>query len=191
MNAISSIAAATSEFLRDPDSVGSVFPASSYMVRRTLAPIEWNDVDLMVEFGPGTGRFTFEALARMKPSARLLAIEPGEAFVDHLRSTSHDARLIVVKGEAQQVRDIMDSYGFAQASCILSGIPFSTIEPGDAITIAERSRQALGRDGMFVAYQMRRKIEHYLERRFKIARRGYALWNIPPCHLYWATPAKT
>jgi phospholipid N-methyltransferase len=190
MNAISSITAATREFVRDPDSVGSVFPATSYMVRRTLAPIEWNGVDLMVEFGPGTGRFTFEALARMKPSARLLAIEPGDAFVDHLRSTSHDTRLIVVKGEAQEVHQIMDNYGFDKANCILSGIPFSTIKPGDAVIIAERSRMALGRNGMFVAYQMRRKIEHYLEGRFKIARRGYAFWNIPPCHLYWARPAK-
>lgn len=186
---MSSFTAAALEFVRDPSAVGSAFPASNALVRRVLAPIDWSAVDLMVEFGPGTGRFTFAALERMKRGATLLAIEPGEAFVKHLRSQARDPRLVVVQDEAQALPEIMRSHGFAKAGCILSGLPFSTLEESDAAAIAEISRAGLQADGRFVAYQMRRDIERYLNGRFEIVRKGYVLWNIPPCHLYWARPS--
>lgn len=185
---MSSFTAAALEFVRDPSSVGSAFPATYAMVRRVLAHIDWSTVDLMVEFGPGTGRFTFAALERMKAGATLLAIEPGEAFVEHLRSENRDPRLVVVQSEAQELPEIMEDHGFVRADCILSGLPFSTLEESDATAIVEFSRASLGVDGSFVAYQMRREIEHYLRGRFQIVHKDYALWNIPPCHLYWAKP---
>lgn len=188
MKAISTIAAATREFVRDPESVGSAFPATGYMVRRALARIDWSRVDFLVEFGPGTGRFTRAALMRLKPDAKLLAIEPGEAFVDHLRRTCDDGRLIVVKGEAQDLPEIMRICGIGRADCILSGLPFSTLQASDALAIMEQSRTALSPEGVLVAYQMRRTIERYMRSKFHITHHGYALWNIPPCHLYWAKP---
>lgn len=188
MNAISALTAATREFFQNPDSVGSAFPATSHMVRRTLDPIDWSQIDVFVEFGPGTGRFTFEALARMKAGTKLLAIEPGVAFVEHLQTSVDDERLIVVRGAAQEIRDILKSHGVQQADCILSGLPFSTIDRADAMKIAEYSRLSLASNGLFVAYQMRRHIERYLLGRFEIERKGLALWNIPPCHIYWAKP---
>lgn len=185
---MSSFTAAVREFVRDPTAVGSAFPASNTMVRRVLAPIDWRTVDLMVEFGPGTGRFTFAALERLKPGATLIAIEPGDAFVEHLRSECGDPRLIVVQNEAQALPDILRSHGYGKVDCILSGLPFSTLAETDADTIAEISRGSLKPNGRFVAYQMRRDIERYLRGKFKVVRKGYAVWNIPPCHLYWARP---
>jgi len=45
--------------------VGSAFPASARMVRRMLAPLNWSNIEVLVEYGPGSGRFTFEMLRRM------------------------------------------------------------------------------------------------------------------------------
>lgn len=185
---MSSFTAAALEFVRNPSAVGSAFPASSAMVRRVLAPLDWSAIDVMVEFGPGTGRFTFAALERLKPAATLLAIEPGKAFVKHLRSRSRDGRLIVIQDEAQALPEIMHRHGLGSANCILSGLPFSTLARSDALAIAESSSTTLEPSGQFVAYQMRRDVELYLRDRFEIVRKRYALWNIPPCHLYWARP---
>lgn len=193
---MSSFTAAALEFVRNPSAVGSAFPASSAMVRRVLAPLDWSAIDVMVEFGPGTGRFTFAALERLKPAATLprchaatlLPIEPGKAFFEHLRSRSRDGRLIVIQDEAQALPEIMHRHGLGSANCILSGLPFSTLARSDALAIAESSSTTLEPSGQFVAYQMRRDIELYLRDRFEIVRKRYALWNIPPCHLYWARP---
>jgi len=189
MKAVSPVWAAIREFVRNPEAVGSAFPATSHMVKRILDPMDWGQIDLLVEFGPGTGRFTFDALARMRPDTKLLAIEPGEAFVKHLRSASHDPRLIVVQDEAQRLRDIMNSLGLEKADCILSGLPFSTLDPDDAAAILDGCWSVLDTKGSFVAYQMRRRIERYLKKRFEIKRRDRVIWNIPPCHIIWAGPA--
>jgi phospholipid N-methyltransferase len=180
---------AVGEFLRHPSMVGSAFPASKRMVRRMLAPLEWAAIDVLVEYGPGTGRFTFGALARMKSEAKLIAIETGEDFVDHLRSTSHDHRLAVVHGSADDVLDILADHGVAEADCILSGLPFSTLSPDEAERIVLASRTALRPSGTFAAYQMRSAIEPLLRRGFAELRKGFEWWNIPPCHLYWARRA--
>jgi phospholipid N-methyltransferase len=181
---------ALGEFLRHPSMVGSAFPASQRMVRRMLDPLAWRAIDVMVEYGPGTGRFTFDALARMNPNAKLIAIETGEEFVDYLRSRSHDNRLAVVHGSASDVLDILADHGAVGADCILSGLPFSTLSHEEAEHVVHASATALGRSGIFAAYQMRTAIEPLLHRRFTKLRKGYEWWNIPPCHLYWASAAR-
>lgn len=173
-------------FLRHPAMVGSAFPATRRMVRRMLAPVDWAAIDVLVEYGPGTGRFTLAALARMKPAARLLAIETGAEFVDHLRGATDDQRLVVVHGSASDVLTILADHGAMQADCILSGLPFSTLAREEAEHLMEVSRQALGRSGLFAAYQMRTAIEARLRESFATVSKAYEWWNIPPCHLYWA-----
>lgn len=173
------------EFLRAPAMVGSAFPASHRLVERTLAPLDWSQIRLFVEFGPGTGSFTRAALARLAPQARLVALETGRDFVRHLKRTIADPRLHVIEAPAQAVAEIMADYG--PADCILSGIPFSTLPADDRRRIARASREALSPEGVFVAYQMRKGVRRLLEERFSEIREDYEWRNVPPCHIYWAS----
>lgn len=175
------------EFVRHPSMVGSAFPASSRMVRRLLNPINWRAVDVLVEFGPGTGRFTAAALAKLKRSATLIAIETGEQFVEHLKTAFRDDdRVQVVHGSAQDVLEILASQRLGYADCIISGLPFSTLPEADAKGIVEAAARALEPTGILAAYQMRKTIEPLLRSRFANVTRDFEWWNIPPCHLYWA-----
>jgi len=126
---------AAAEFLRHPSMVGSGFPATAKMVRHVLAPLGLSQMCLVIEYGPGSGRFTFEMLRRMRPDARLLAIETGEAFVEKLREDCDDPRLIVVEGSARDVNRYRADHHLGSADCILSGLPFSTLDPEDARVI--------------------------------------------------------
>jgi phospholipid N-methyltransferase len=176
-----------SEFARHPGMVGSAFPASRRMVRRLLQPLDWAKIDVLVEFGPGTGRFTHKALVKMKRSATLLAIETGAEFAEHLRQTlGNDDRLRVVHGSAENVAQILAEHRLVHADCIVSGLPFSTIASDQAERIISESALVLRPDGVFAAYQMRSAIEAPLRRHFVKVATGYEWWNIPPCHLYWA-----
>lgn len=167
--------------------VGSAFPATKRMVRRLLRCIDWPVVDVLVEYGPGTGRFTATALAKLKRSGTLIAIEKGEDFVEHLRSSlGDDDRLSVVRGSAADVLPILKDHGLDHVDCIISGLPFSTLSAGDAEQIVSASGTALHPSGMFAAYQMRSAIEPLLHRHFRKIAQAYEWWNIPPCRLYWA-----
>lgn len=174
------------QFLKHPSMVGTACPASRHLVRQMLAPVAWERITTFVEYGPGTGRFTQAALARLPAHARLIAIDTNEAFAHHLRRHINDPRLRVVNGSAEDVRDILRRQGLATADCILSGIPFSSIPNDKAAHIMEASAAILGPEGRFLAYQMRTAIEDHMFRRFQVIEEGFSWRNIPPCHLYWA-----
>jgi phospholipid N-methyltransferase len=155
------------------------------MVRRMLDPIDWKTIKLLVEYGPGTGRFTKAALDRMSSGTYLIAIETGEEFVKQLKSID-DTRLRVVEGSATDVLQILTDHGLGQADCIISGVPFSTLAREEADHLVRLTRAVLSDTGIFAAYQMRTSIEPLLRKQFGKVSKSYEWWNIPPCHLYWA-----
>ncbi len=180
-----SLALTAKTFFEHPAMVGSAFPASRWLVRRMLEPIDWTRMKLFVEFGPGTGAFTRAVLSRLPADAVLLALDTSLAFVDHLRASINDPRLHAVCAPAANVATILQERGLPHADCILSGLPFSTLEPAEADRTMRASRAILAPDGMFCAYQMRRAIEPLLKTNFGAIHTAYEWRNIPPCHLYW------
>lgn len=180
---------ALGEFARRPDKVGSPFPATPRLVDRVLEKLDWARIDVMVEYGPGTGRFTFEALRRLKPGATLFAIESGRGFASALQRRNSDARLKVVEGTAEEVVAHLAARGAARADCILTGVPFSTMSDAAGGRLMAESAAALAPGGVLAAYQMRRTIEPLLDRHFAEVEHEYEWRNIPPCHLYWARSA--
>ncbi|MCW1432111.1 class I SAM-dependent methyltransferase [Novosphingobium sp. JCM 18896] len=123
----------------------------------------------------------------MRRDAALLAIETGEGFVEALRERCDDRRLIVVQGSARDVNHHLAERGLLEADSILSGLPFSTLEADEAGAIMRETARALSQRGTFAGYQMRSAIRPLLRRHFASLRSSYEWWNIPPCHLYWAT----
>ncbi len=75
-------------FLKYPLMLGSVIPSSPFLVNDMLAEVDWNRARVIVEFGPGVGTITREALKRMRRDAVLIVIELNEDFVHYLRATS-------------------------------------------------------------------------------------------------------
>lgn len=82
-------------------------------------------------------------------------------------------------------------YDMDPADLIMSGLPFSTLKPGEAEAIMGSTVAALAPSGVFAAYQMRTVIRPLIERNFATLRQGYEWWNIPPCHLYWAKNSRS
>lgn len=174
------------EFLRQPQLVGSAFPASRVLVDRLLEPVDWSKARVVVEYGPGSGPLTRAMLARMPRDSRLVAIDVSRDFTRHLRRTIDDRRLLAVTDSAASVADILADHRLGSADMIVTGIPFSTIPQHIGGGILDTSAQVLADDGALLAYQMRRAIAPMLERRFGEVQKSFVWRNIPPCHLYWA-----
>jgi phospholipid N-methyltransferase len=181
-----SLGLAIKTFLENPKMVGSAFPASHWLVRRMLAPLDWQKTRLLIEFGPGTGAFTRAALAHLPADATLLALDTSCAFIDHLRKSIDDPRLQTVCAPAADVAAVVKDRGLRPADCIVSGLPFSTLAPKESERTMRASRAVLAAHGIFCAYQMRRTIEPLLQAHIGVIRSAYEWRNIPPCHLYWA-----
>ncbi len=173
-------------FLKHPVMVGSVIPSSKVLIDKMLAPVDWANCKLFVEYGPGVGTFTQHILDRLAPDATLLTIDTNEDFTDYLNSKITDSRLEAVTGSAADVRAIMDGLGFGEADYIVSGLPFSTLPPGVGARIAAETAEALRPGGAFLVYQFSPKVRQFIAPFFSRIDKGFEWRNVPPATLFWA-----
>ena len=175
------------EFFRHPQDVGSAFPASRYLVDAVLGPIDLSATRLVVEYGPGSGRFTRALLDRMPDASRLVAIDTNPRFTQHLARTIADRRLHAVTGSAQQVRAILRQLRLEGVDLVITGIPFSTMARAVGRDIVAASAGLMSPDGQLVAYQMRDAVAPLLDAHFAQVERTRCWRNLPPCHVYRAS----
>lgn len=171
-------------FLKHPVMLGSAFPSSRYLTQHVLSRIDWKEVTTALEYGPGVGTFTAQILHRMRPEARLIAIESSADFADYLRHSFTDKRLSVVHGSAVAVEDILDDLGISEADCIISGIPFSTMPQHAREAVLRSSHNVLRPGGNFVAFQFTGAVMPHLREVFGEVRQEFELLNILPARIF-------
>jgi phospholipid N-methyltransferase len=170
-------------FLKSPKQVGSIIPSSRFLERRIVRAAEIARASLVVELGPGTGGTTRALLRAMSPDARLLAIEIDPRFVGLLRRTP-DPRLIVHEGSASEIEDALRRHQLPAPDVILSGIPFSTMARSVGEQILRSVYDALEPGGLFVAYQVRDRVEILGRRVFGRPQVQTEILNVPPMRVY-------
>jgi len=173
-------------FLKHPVMVGSIIPSSDKLIRKMLAPVDWQNCKLFVEYGPGVGTFCRPILERMAPDATLIAIDTNADFIRYLDATITDSRFVAVEGSAADVERIIAERGFAHADYILSGLPFSTLPPGVGPAIAKGTHDVLRPGGAFLVYQFSPKVKDFLVPHWSNIDHDMEWWNVPPAQLYWA-----
>jgi phosphatidylethanolamine/phosphatidyl-N-methylethanolamine N-methyltransferase len=172
-------------FVKHPVMVGSIIPSSDRTVAKMLAPVDWDNTKLFVEYGPGIGTFCQPVLDKMRPDATLLVIDLNEDFIAYLRKTFRDSRFIPVHGSAADVNEIIGQFGFKYADYVLSGLPFSTLPGNLGPVIAEETAKAIRPGGAFLVYQFRARARDFMAPHFRKIDSGFEIWNILPCHLFW------
>ena len=138
-------------FLKNPVMVGSIIPSSRVLIEKMLAPVDWANTRLFVEYGPGVGTFTRPILDQLGPDATLVTIDTNPDFTRYLKESIDDPRLVAVTGSAADVEKILDDRGLGSADYVLSGLPFSTLPPGVGEDIAAATAKVIR------AYQRMRK----------------------------------
>lgn len=172
-------------FLRHPVMVGSIIPSSRYTIERMLAPVDWDECKLFVEYGPGVGTFCRPVLDRLRRDAVLIVIDTNPLYIDYLRATIRDSRFIAVLGSATDVEDIIAGHGHDHADYVLSGLPFSTLPDGVGPAIAAATYNALRPGGAFLVYQFTPRARDFMAKHFTHIDNAFEWRNILPCYLFW------
>jgi phospholipid N-methyltransferase len=173
-------------FLKNPVMVGSIIPSSRVLIEKMLAPVDWANTRLFVEYGPGVGTFTRPVLDHLGPDARLVTIDTNADFTRFLRDSIDDPRLITVNGSAADVEKILAEHGLGSADYVLSGLPFSTLPAGIGEDIAEATAKVIRPGGAFLVYQFSPKVLDFIKPYFAPIKRGFEWVNVPPATLFWA-----
>jgi phospholipid N-methyltransferase len=172
-------------FFEHPVMVGSIIPSSRFTIAKMLAPVNWNECKLFVEYGPGVGTFCRPVLERLPRDGMLIVIDTNPLFIDYLKATISDSRFVPVLGSAADVEAIVRAHGHAHADYVLSGLPFSTLPDGIGPTIASATHRVLRIGGGFLVYQFNSKARDFMARHFTHIDEGYEPLNVLPCKLYW------
>jgi phosphatidylethanolamine/phosphatidyl-N-methylethanolamine N-methyltransferase len=171
-------------FLSRPKEVGSIIPSSRFMEKRIVDTANLAHAKLAIELGPGTGGTTKALLNSMAPDAVLLVIEINPDFVELLKDTIRDPRLIVHHGSAADIPEALRKHDLEKPDVILSGIPFSTMEKSLGLEILRSVHANLPEGGSFVAYQFRDRVESLGRTVFGPAWVQTELLNVPPMRVY-------
>lgn len=174
-------------FLADPLKIAYVVPSSKALIRRVLDRMDFGRAKVFVEFGGGEGCYTRELVKRLAPDARLLVFELDTHLAEHLRRQFRDDdRVLVYEQDAATFRDELHKLGIREADYVISGIPFSYLEPRKKKEILHAVHEGLKPDGQFIVYQVTPELKSHT-RMFAAHEVEYFLANIPPmfivaCH---------
>lgn len=172
-------------FVRNPVMVGSIVPSSRFTIAKMLAPVNWDECRLFVEYGPGIGTFCRPVLERLRRDGELIVIDTNPMFIDYLKATITDSRFHAVLGSAADVEEIVHAHGHDHADYVLSGLPFSTLPEGVGPAIASATWRVLRPGGAFLVYQFTSKAGDFMAKYFRRIDKGLEMINVPPCFLFW------
>ena len=176
-------------FLEHPKMVGSIIPSSKPTIDKMLAPVDWDECKLFVEYGPGVGTFCRPVLDRLPRGGELVVIDTNPLYIDYLKKTIGDSRFHPVLGSAADVEEIVRSLGHEQADYVLSGLPFSTLPEGVGPAIAAATYRVVRPGGAFLTYQFSTTARDLTARHFERVDTGMTWLNVPPCLLAWGWKA--
>ena len=176
-------------FIENPRMVGSIIATSDVTIDKVLAPVQWDECKLFVEYGPGVGTFCRPVLDRLPRGGELLVIDTNPLFIDYLKHEIRDSRFHPVLGSAADVEAIVSSLGHEHADYVLSGLPFSTLPEGVGPEIAAATYRVVRSGGAFLTYQFSTTARDLTARHFERVDTGFTWLNIPPCLLAWGWKA--
>jgi phospholipid N-methyltransferase len=165
--------------------LGSLIPSSRFLVNRLLDQVDWGRATTVVEYGPGVGTFTGEILRRLRADGTLVAIDTNRDFARYLERTLRDDRLHVVEGSAADAQENLRQRGLGRADYVISGIPYSTMDPAVRERILRTTHEVLQPDGAFLVYQFTRAVLPYLRQVFPHVHQEFEPRNIMPARLFY------
>ena len=163
------------QFLADPIAVGAVLPTSLATARMMALPADPQGT--VLELGAGTGSITEGIVERLGDASRLTSVEIDPALADEFRANFPNVRLIV--GDAEQV--LHDGPGW---NTIISGVPFTMMEPGKRARLFDLVKQKLAPNGVFVAIQYSLSSKAQLQHHFQDVTVRFSPLNLPPAVIY-------
>jgi len=169
--------------LRNPRTVGAVWPTSRRAVDDLLDMGDLGSAAVVAEFGAGIGVYTEGILRRLPPGARLLAYEVDGSLAAAVARRLPDRRLEVVNASAERVGEHLEALG-RKADVVVSSLPFSTLPESLRHNLLDAAREALAPGGHFLVLQYSRTVLPELERRFPKIRHRFSPLNVPPAFLF-------
>jgi len=170
----------------DDKGVAAVTPSSKYLVERVIKAMDLEHSKVIVEYGAAQGVMTRRILQKMRPDAKLIAVEFNKELYDELAATLIDPRMIAVRGDVREIDKILAQHGVSQADVIISGVPFAFFSGRGRHELLSKTVELLRPGGRFVPYQVTTHLITMLKEYFREVDTQFEVLNIPPHFVFTA-----
>ena len=180
-----------SAFLRHPIATGAIAPSSFHLAKEMVNWVDWNDVNVCVEFGPGTGAFTPSILESMKAGTRFLAVELNKKFAATM--TRKFPHVETICRSVADIEEICDERAVAQIDCIMCGLPWAAFSANLQHRLLKAVLSRMSDSGYFATFAYLQgtilpagiRFAELLQESFGEVRRSRTVWrNLPPAFVY-------
>ena len=169
-------------FLKRPFQVASIIPSSRTLIRRVADKMDFSQPRVIAEYGPGEGCHTREIARRMHPDSHLILFELDPELAQHLTGQFRDDRRVtVLHADCATLAAELARRGHAHCDYVVSGIPFSILEPQKKRELLRSTFDSLAPHAAaaFIIYQVTNELVGHC-RHFSRVESQYCLQNLPP-----------
>ncbi len=190
------LAAFAVEALTDFQTIGAVAPSSRFLAQAMLQPLPLEKTKVVVELGSGTGVMT-QALLNLIPfDATLFAFEINPRFLQHLKSTVSDPRLVLINASAESIEMELRRRGYKHADAVVSSLALGFMSNAQRHALLSGIGSLLDETGVFTQYQYLHslQLQNGQLKKFSVSRllRQYfssvyrrTIWrNLPPAFVF-------
>lgn len=170
------------KFIDEPKKIGSFTPSSSFLVRKMLDDLSWENFSHIAELGAGTGIFTEQIIKRKISDCKLLVVEQDFSMRRLLEEKYSN---VSFDSFAENLYDAVQRENFSSLDCVISGLPFANMENNLRRRIVENVFRSLSPDGIFVMFQYSRQMKNMLNEYFSSVKIDFFLLNFPPAFVYF------
>ena len=170
------------KFIQKPKAIGSVAPSSSFLTRKMLANLPWDNIETLVELSAGTGVFTEFITENKKESCQIFVIEQDSDMREALQTKFPTCYFGT---RAEKLDWLIQRYEIPQVDCIVSGLPFAAFSETLRDKIMLAIYHSLKPGGIFVAFQYSLQMRKSLKKYFNEVVIGFVPLNMPPAFVYY------
>jgi len=172
------------ENIKNIKTVGTLTFSSKFLVKKMIAPIDFERANCIVELGAGNGCITKGLLSKMKPDAKLLAFEIHEGFCEIIKSEIDDERLHLINDSAEKIDEYLHKFGVEKADYIVSAVPLIVLPKPIALNIVNAAKQSLSPDGLFIQLSYLPLQYKKFDKQFERVKLNFTPLNLPPAFVY-------
>ncbi|MBN2290309.1 MAG: methyltransferase domain-containing protein [Candidatus Glassbacteria bacterium] len=179
------------QFVRNPEVIGAVAPSSKTLARKMIDRIDFSKIDVVVEYGPGSGRITRELVKKLRPGTTFIALEINESMYESIRRNVPGVS--VYRDSVVNIRKYLEKHNKRYADIIISGLPWAFFSNQKQNEIMRNTLDVLADGGEFATYAYLHGTLLPSAKRFKnrlyqdfarVEQSSVALLNIPPAFVY-------
>lgn len=172
------------QFFKGAQTVGSFFPSTPILANKIVKHIDFSNVKIIVEVGPGTGIFTKKILKKLPKDAQFIAFELNDRFYNKLKKEINDPRFILLNDSAENLQAYLNKIGIQEVDYLVSSIPLSNFKGKKIVTLLHSFRSLIGENGTFIQFQYSFNQKRLFHNLFQHVIMDFTQFNIPPAFIY-------